>query len=93
MSESSKFSSFYLLYKRDVVLPIDNLLKPRRKYQADITDMLCKGNINLLLQSEIISKRARKDRQSMHTKIQRLLNLRLVTRFITRIIKEKVNWT
>ena len=30
VSESSTFSSFYLLYNRDVVLPIDNLLKPRR---------------------------------------------------------------
>ena len=29
----------------------------------------------------------------MQTKIQKLLNLRLVTRFITRIIKEEVNWT
>ena len=32
VSESSKFSPFYLLYNRDVVLPIDNILKPRRKY-------------------------------------------------------------
>ncbi|KAK6173844.1 hypothetical protein SNE40_017230 [Patella caerulea] len=33
--ESSKFSPFYLLYTRDVVLPIDNLLKPRRKYLGE----------------------------------------------------------
>ena len=32
VSESSKFSPFYLLYNRDVVLPIDYILKPRRKY-------------------------------------------------------------
>ena len=31
LSESSKFSPFYLLYNRDVVLPIDNILKTRRK--------------------------------------------------------------
>ena len=37
VSESSKFSPFYLLYNRDVVLPIDNLLKPRRKYQGEET--------------------------------------------------------
>ena len=37
MSESSKFSPFYLLYNRDVVLPIDNLLKPCRKYQGEET--------------------------------------------------------
>ena len=35
VSESSKYSPFYLLYNRDVVLPVDNLLKPRRKYQGD----------------------------------------------------------
>ena len=35
ISESSKFSLFYLLYNRDVVLPIDNLLKPRRKYHGE----------------------------------------------------------
>ena len=29
VSESSKFSPFFLLYNRDVVLPIDNILKPR----------------------------------------------------------------
>ncbi|MES9884949.1 MAG: hypothetical protein ABW185_29245, partial [Sedimenticola sp.] len=35
VSVSSKFSPFFLLYNRDVVLPIDNLMKPRRKYQGD----------------------------------------------------------
>ena len=35
VSESSKFSPFYLLYNRDVVLPVDNLLKPRRKYHGE----------------------------------------------------------
>ena len=35
VSESSKFSPFYFLYNRDVVLPIDNILKPRRKYVGE----------------------------------------------------------
>ena len=35
VSESSKFSPFYLLYNRDVVLPVDNILKPRRKYLGE----------------------------------------------------------
>ena len=35
ISVASKFSPFFLLYNRDVVLPIDNLLKPRRKYQGE----------------------------------------------------------
>ena len=32
VSGSSKYSPFYLLYNKYVVLPVDNLLKPRRKY-------------------------------------------------------------
>ncbi|XP_060071985.1 uncharacterized protein LOC132551825 [Ylistrum balloti] len=35
ISESSKFSPFFLLYNRDVVLPVDNLLQPRRKYVGE----------------------------------------------------------
>ena len=35
ISESSKFSPFFLLYNRDVVLPIDNILQPRRKYVGE----------------------------------------------------------
>ena len=31
INESTNFSPFYLLYNRDVVLPLDNILKPRRK--------------------------------------------------------------
>ena len=35
INESSKFSPFFLLFNRDVVLPLDNILKPRRKYQGE----------------------------------------------------------
>ena len=35
ISESSKFSPFFLLYNKDVVLPIDNILQPRRKYVGE----------------------------------------------------------
>ena len=35
ISESTKCSPFFLLYHRDVVLPIDNLLQPRRKYLGE----------------------------------------------------------
>ena len=35
VSESSKYSPFYLLYNRDVALPVDNLLKPLRKYHGE----------------------------------------------------------
>ena len=35
IGESSKFSPFFLLYNRDVVLPIDNIFQPRRKYLSE----------------------------------------------------------
>ena len=35
VSESSKFSPFFLLYNRDVVLPVNNILKPRRRYVGE----------------------------------------------------------
>ena len=37
ISESSKVSPYFLLYNRDVVLPLDNLLQPRQKYQGEET--------------------------------------------------------
>ena len=35
VSEFSKYSHLYFLYNRDVVLPVDNLLKARRKYHGE----------------------------------------------------------
>jgi hypothetical protein len=35
VSSSSKFSPFYLVYNRDPILPIDNLLRPRAKYHGE----------------------------------------------------------
>ena len=35
ISVSTQHSPFYLLYTRDPVLPLDNLLKPRRRYQGE----------------------------------------------------------
>lgn len=41
ISESSKFSPFYLLYNRDAVLPVDNVMKPHRKYVGEDMHKLC----------------------------------------------------
>ena len=35
INESTKFSPYYLLYNRDPVLPLDNILKPRKRYLGD----------------------------------------------------------
>ena len=35
VSESTNFSPFYLLYNREVILPLDNILRPRRLYYGD----------------------------------------------------------
>lgn len=32
---STKYSPFFLLYNRDVVLPLDTILKPRRRYMGE----------------------------------------------------------
>ena len=35
VSETTKFSPYYLLYNRDVILTLDNILRPRRIYHGD----------------------------------------------------------
>lgn len=35
VNESAGYTPFYLLYTRDVVLSIDNILKPRRRYLGE----------------------------------------------------------
>jgi len=35
VNDSTHFSPFFLLYNRDPVLPLDTILKPRRKYNGE----------------------------------------------------------
>ena len=35
ISRTTKMSPFYILYNREPVLPLDNILKPRRKYEGE----------------------------------------------------------
>ena len=35
VSETTIFSPYYLLYNRDVILSLDNILRPRRIYVGD----------------------------------------------------------
>lgn len=40
VNESINFSSFFLLFNRDAVLPLDNILKPRSKYTGEDMDQI-----------------------------------------------------
>ena len=41
VNQSSKFSPFFLLFNRDVILPLDTILKPRGKYLGDENFQKC----------------------------------------------------
>ena len=44
VSTATKFSPYFLLYNRDVVLPIDNFMKPRRKYMGEEQHLIALEN-------------------------------------------------
>ena len=41
VNESSKFSPFCLIYNRDVVLPLDTILTPHKRYYGDDEFQIC----------------------------------------------------
>ena len=53
MSETTKFSPYYMLFGRDVVLPVDNLLKPCRKYMGeDHHRLIIKKQHNIFIRAQ-----------------------------------------
>ncbi len=93
ISSTTKFSPFLLLYNRDVVLPIDNLMKPRRKYQGeDLHQIILQEQHKAFQMVRRNLKKLRKDMQNTPTEIRKKLIFRLMTQFIIKIIEEPVNW-
>ena len=58
VSEPTKHSPFFLVYNRDPVLPVDNILKPRRKYVGEEPHQIALENMHFSFLT--IHKRLRK---------------------------------
>ena len=69
INETTMFSPYYLVYGRDVVLPLDNLLRPRSKYLGEDHHRI------ILEQQHKIFTQARRIRRA-----QKRRNDRIVTR-------------
>ena len=63
INEVTGFLSYFLLFWRDVILPIDNLLKPRRKYVGeDFDQIILQNQHNISMRARQRIKRAQKKR-------------------------------
>ena len=83
INDSTKFSSFYLLYNRDPVVPIDNILKPRRKYLGEEPHMIGleqQHKAFVLVHKHL--KKLKRDKLSMPMKIVNILISKLEILFI-----------
>ena len=61
INETSRFSPYFLLFGRDVALPVDNLLKPRRRYMGeDHHQLLLEQQHKIFVQARRRIKRAQK---------------------------------
>ena len=93
VSESSKFSPYFLLYNRDVVLPLDNLLKPRHKYQgAETHQIALEQQHKTFMTVYRHMKRAKRRQQNMLTKTAKILNSRSMIQYIIRISVSQTNF-
>ena len=67
--EITKFSLYYMLFERDVVLSVDNLLRPRRKYVGeDHYRLVIEQQHKIFVQTQRRIKRAQKRRNSIVNK-------------------------
>ena len=92
VSESSKFSPYFLLYNRDVVLPVDNILKPRRKYLGEESHQIALQEQHksfVAVRNHL--KKAKKRQAKYAEKGTKMVELKLVTLCFIKIIKEKEN--
>ena len=77
VSESSKFSPFFLLYNRDVVLPVDNILKPRRRYVGEeMHQIALQEQHKSFVAVRNTCAKQRKGKQNMETEALKQLSLR-----------------
>ena len=67
INETTQFSPYYLVYGRDIVLPIDNLLRPRKKYLGED-----RHRINLEQQHKIFTQVRRRIRRAQKRRNDRM---------------------
>ena len=93
VSGSTRYAPFFLLYTRDPVLPLDNRLRPRRKYLSDQHHQLA-----LERQHEAFVKvrhnlqQARRKQAFYNDKRARDKEYEVVTRCISTTINVRVSW-
>lgn len=51
INDSSKFSSYYMIFRQDVILPVNNLLKSSRKYVGEEFHKILNRNIRFFVQT------------------------------------------
>ena len=63
LNEVIRFSPYFWLFGRDIILPIDNLLKPSRKYVGEhFHRMILQHEHKIVMQAKQRIKRAQKER-------------------------------
>ena len=60
MNETAKFFPYDMLFGRDVVLPIDNLQRPRKKYMGDHYKLILEQEHKVFTQVRRKIRRAQK---------------------------------